>query len=163
ARGRFVPMRRIGGDPDGTVVALSGGIGGAKLALGLSRVVLPEQLIVVAKTGDDFEPLGLAVSPALHTLMYTLAGVRHPARGRRRREETWSFMAALAALGGESWFQLGDGDLATHVERTRRLAAGEPLSHITDDFCRRLGITARILPMSEDRVRTRVRSSDGWL
>jgi LPPG:FO 2-phospho-L-lactate transferase len=72
-------------------------------------------------------------------------------------------MAALAALGGETWFQLGDGDLATHVERTRRLAAGETLSRITDDFCRRLGVGARLLPMSEDRVRTRVRASDGWL
>jgi LPPG:FO 2-phospho-L-lactate transferase len=156
-------MRRIGGDPNGPVVALSGGIGGAKLALGLSRVVPPERLIVVGNTGDDFEHLGLAISPDLDTLMYTLAGVSDPERGWGRRDETWTFMAALAALGGETWFQLGDGDLATHVERTRRLAAGEPLSRITEDFCRRLGIRARILPMSEDRVRTRVRTSDGWL
>jgi LPPG:FO 2-phospho-L-lactate transferase len=156
-------MRRIGGDPNGPVVALSGGIGGAKLALGLSRVVPPERLIVVANTGDDFEHLGLSISPDLDTLMYTLAGVSDPERGWGRRDETWTFMAALAALGGETWFQLGDGDLATHVERTRRLAAGEPLSRITDDFCRRLGIRARILPMSEDRVRTRVRTPDGWL
>ena len=156
-------MRRIGGDLNGTVVALSGGIGGAKLALGLSRVVPPEQLIVVANTGDDFEHLGLAISPDLDTLMYTLAELSDPERGWGRRDETWTFMAALAALGGEIWFQLGDGDLATHVERTRRLAAGEPLSRITDDFCRRLGIAPRILPMSEDRVRTRVRSSEGWL
>jgi len=156
-------MRRIGGDPDGAVVALSGGIGGAKLALGLSRVMPPERLIVVANTGDDFEHLGLAISPDLDTLMYTLAGVSDPERGWGRCGETWSFMAALAALGGETWFQLGDGDLATHVERTRRLAAGETLSRITDDFCRRLGVAPRILPMSEDRVRTRVRTSDGWL
>jgi LPPG:FO 2-phospho-L-lactate transferase len=145
------------------IVALSGGIGGAKLALGLSRVVPPEQLIVVANTGDDFEHLGLAISPDLDTLMYTLAGVSDPDKGWGRREETWTFMAALAALGGATWFQLGDCDLATHVERTRRLAAGEPLSRITDDFCRRLGVAPRILPMSEDRVRTRVRSCDGWL
>jgi LPPG:FO 2-phospho-L-lactate transferase len=156
-------MSRIGGDPNGPVVALSGGIGGAKLALGLSRVVPPERLIVVANTGDDFEHLGLAISPDLDTLMYTLAGLSDPERGWGRRDETWTFMAALAALAGETWFQLGDGDLATHVERTRRLAAGEPLSRITDDFCRRLGIRASILPMSEDRVRTRVRTSDGWL
>jgi LPPG:FO 2-phospho-L-lactate transferase len=156
-------MRRIAGDPNGTVVALSGGIGGAKLALGLSRVVPPERLIVVANTGDDFEHLGLAISPDLDTLMYTLAGVSDPEKGWGRREETWTFMAALAALGGETWFQLGDGDLATHVERTRRRAAGEPLSHITGDFCRRLGFAPRILPMSEDRVRTRVRTSEGWL
>jgi LPPG:FO 2-phospho-L-lactate transferase len=156
-------MRRVGGDPNGTIVALSGGIGGAKLALGLSRVVPPERLIVVANTGDDFEHLGLSISPDLDTLMYTLAGVSDSERGWGRRDETWTFMAALAALGGETWFQLGDGDLATHIERTRRLVAGEPLSHITDDFCRRLGIRARILPMSEDRVRTRVRTPDGWL
>ena len=156
-------MRRIGGDPNGTVVALSGGIGGAKLALGLSRVLPPERVIVVANTGDVFEHLGLAISPDLDTLMYTLAGLSDPERGWGRRDETWTFMAALAALGGETWFQLGDGDLATHVERTRRLAAGETLSRITDNFCRRLGVRGRILPMSEDRVRTRVRTSDGWL
>jgi len=153
----------MSGSEDGAVLALSGGIGGAKLALGLSRVMPPEQLIVVANTGDDFEHLGLAISPDLDTLVYTLADMSDPERGWGRRDETWTFMAALAALGGETWFQLGDGDLATHVERTRRLAAGEPLSRITDDFCRRLGIAARILPMSEDRVRTRVRTSEGWL
>jgi LPPG:FO 2-phospho-L-lactate transferase len=156
-------MRRVAGDPDGTVVALSGGIGGAKLALGLSRVVPPERLIVIANTGDDFEHLGLSISPDLDTLMYTLAGLNDPEKGWGRREETWTFMAALAALGGETWFQLGDGDLATHVERTRRHAAGEPLSRITEDFCRRLGVRPRVLPMSEDRVRTRVRTPDGWL
>ena len=109
-------MRRIGGNPNGSVVALSGGIGGAKLALGLSRVVPPERLIVVANTGDDFEHLGLSISPDLDTLMYTLAGVNDPEKGWGRRDETWTFMAKLAALGGETWFQLGDGDLATHVE-----------------------------------------------
>jgi LPPG:FO 2-phospho-L-lactate transferase len=129
----------------------------------LSRVLPPERLIVVANTGDDFEHLGLAISPDLDTLIYTLAGASDPERGWGRRDETWTFMAALAALGGETWFQLGDGDLATHIERTRRLVAGEPLSRITDDFCRRLGIRARILPMSDDRVRTRVRTPDGWL
>jgi len=155
-------MTPMGGE-GGAVLALSGGIGGAKLALGLSRVMRPEQLTVVANTGDDFEHLGLAISPDLDTLMYTLAGLSDPDKGWGRRDETWAFMAALAALGGETWFQLGDGDLATHVERTRRLAAGELLSRITDDFCRRLGVAARILPMSEERVRTRVRCADGWL
>jgi LPPG:FO 2-phospho-L-lactate transferase len=148
---------------DGAVLALSGGIGGAKLALGLRRVLPPERLIVVANTGDDFEHLGLAISPDLDTLMYTLAGLSDPERGWGRRDETWTFMAALAALGGETWFQLGDGDLATHVERTRRRAAGETLSRITEDFCHRLRIAARILPMSDDRVATRVRTSEGWL
>ena len=138
------------------VVALSGGIGGAKLALGLSRMLPPGELLVVANTGDDFEHLGLTISPDIDTLMYTLAGLDDRERGWGRRDETWTFMAALAALGGETWFQLGDGDLATHVERTRRLAAGESLSAITADFCRRLGIATRIVPMSDDRVRTRL-------
>jgi LPPG:FO 2-phospho-L-lactate transferase len=147
----------------GPVVAFSGGIGGAKLALGLSRILPPEELTIVANTGDDFEHLGLAISPDIDTLMYTLAGLDNPQAGWGRRDETWTFMAALRALGGETWFQLGDGDLATHVERTRRLAAGEPLSRITRDLCRRLGVPARILPMSDDRVRTRVRTDEGWL
>jgi len=153
----------IGAAPDGAVLALSGGIGGAKLALGFSRVLPPEQLTVIANTGDDFEHLGLSISPDLDTLMYTLAGVSDPDKGWGRKDETWTFMQTLATLGAETWFQLGDGDLATHVERTRRLAAGETLSSITEDFCRRLGVAARILPMSDDRVRTRVRCDEGWL
>ena len=148
---------------DGPVLALSGGIGGAKLALGLSRILPPGELVVVANTGDDFEHLGLSISPDLDTLMYTLAGIDNPETGWGLRSETWTFMAALRALGGETWFQLGDGDLATHVERTRRLEAGETLSRITDDFCRRLGVQTKILPMSDDKVRTRVRTAAGWL
>ncbi|MBV8504729.1 MAG: 2-phospho-L-lactate transferase, partial [Alphaproteobacteria bacterium] len=99
----------------------------------------------------------------IDTLLYTLAGIDNPASGWGRCDETWTFMAALAALGGETWFKLGDGDLATHVERTRRLAAGESLSQVTDDFRHRLGISARLLPMSDDRVRTRLRTAEGWL
>src|SRR6187200_3023853 len=117
------------------VVALSGGVGGAKLALGLSRVLPADELLVVANTGDDFEHLGLSISPDIDTLLYTLAGLDNPQTGWGRRDETWTFMAALETLGGETWFKLGDGDLATHIERTRRLAAGESLSQITDDFC----------------------------
>ena len=145
------------------VLALSGGVGGAKLALGLYRVLPPDSLTVIANTGDDFEHLGLAVSPDLDTLLYTLSGQDNPELGWGRRGETWTFMAALAALGGEAWFRLGDGDLATHVERTRRLRAGESLSAVTDDFRRRLGIAARLLPMSDDSVRTRLRTAEGWL
>lgn len=148
---------------DGRVLALSGGIGGAKLALGLSRILPPGRLVVVANTGDDFEHLGLSISPDLDTLMYTLAGIDNPETGWGLRSETWSFMAALAVLGGETWFQLGDRDLATHVERTRRLNAGETLSRITDDFLRRLDVQTKILPMSDDRVRTRLRTAAGWL
>jgi LPPG:FO 2-phospho-L-lactate transferase len=146
-----------------SVVALSGGIGGAKLALGLYRVLPPGALTVIANTGDDFVHLGLAVSPDLDTLLYTLAGLDNPETGWGRRGETWTFMSAIEALGGEIWFKLGDGDLATHVERTRRLRAGDSLSAITHDFRRRLGIAARLLPMSDDPVRTRLMTEEGWL
>ena len=145
------------------VVALSGGIGGAKLALGLSRLVPGEDLTVVANTGDDFEHLGLRISPDLDTLMYTLAGLANLDAGWGRAGETWTFMSALERLGGESWFLLGDGDLATHVERSRRLAAGETLSAITDDFRWRIGVAPRVLPMSDQPVRTVVRTRDGEL
>jgi len=146
-----------------SVLALSGGIGGAKLALGLYRVLPPETLTVIANTGDDFEHLGLSISPDIDTLLYTLGGIDNPEFGWGRRNETWTFMAALKSLGGETWFKLGDGDLATHIERTRRLTAGESLTQITDDFRRRLAISARLLPMSDDRVRTRLRIEEGWL
>ena len=145
------------------MLALSGGIGGAKLALGLYRILPAGALTVVANTGDDFEHLGLSISPDIDTLLYTLAGLDNPELGWGRRDETWTFMKALGDLGGETWFNLGDGDLATHIERTRRLAAGESLSEITDDFRHRLGISAQLLPMSEDRVRTRLLTADGWL
>jgi LPPG:FO 2-phospho-L-lactate transferase len=145
------------------VVALSGGVGGAKLVLGLSRVMDPASLVVIANTGDDFEHLGLSISPDLDTLLYTLAGINDPLRGWGRRDETWTFMAALAKLASDTWFQLGDGDLAIHVERTRRLRAGEPLSDILAHFCRRMGVATRVVPMSDDPVRTRVHTPDGWL
>jgi LPPG:FO 2-phospho-L-lactate transferase len=148
---------------EGFVLALSGGIGGAKLALGLYRILPQGALTVIANTGDDFEHLGLSISPDIDTLLYTLAGIDNPATGWGRRDETWTFMAALKTLGGETWFKLGDGDLATHVERTRRLAAGDSLSQITDDFRHRLGISARLLPMTDGRVRTRLRTDERWL
>ena len=147
----------------GLVVALSGGVGGAKLALGLSHVLAPHELLIVANTGDDFEHLGLSISPDIDTLTYALAGLDNPATGWGRRDETWSFMETMAMLGGETWFRLGDRDLALHVERTRRLRAGETLSLITADISRRFGISHRVVPMSDDRVRTRVRSDEGWL
>ncbi len=145
------------------ILALSGGVGGAKLALGLSHVVPPEDLLIVANTGDDFEHLGLSVSPDLDTLMYALGGLDNQVLGWGRRDETWSFMETLAALGGPSWFRLGDRDLAVHVERTRRLKVGESLTQVTEAFWRALGIAARGIPMSDDPVRTRVLAEDGWL
>ncbi|MCC6889257.1 MAG: 2-phospho-L-lactate transferase [Hyphomicrobiales bacterium] len=145
------------------VLALTGGVGGAKLALGLARVLAPGALTIVANTGDDFEHLGLHISPDLDTVTYALAGVDNPVTGWGRRNETWSFMDALAELGGETWFKLGDRDLALHVERTRRLHNGETLSSITADIARRFGIASRILPMSDDCVRTVVRTREGAL
>ncbi len=147
----------------GTCVALSGGVGGAKLALGLSRILAPAQLDIIVNTGDDFEHLGLMICPDLDTLTYTLAGLNNTETGWGRAGETWTFMTSLRALGGESWFQLGDGDLAIHVERTRRLAAGEPLSRVTAELTARLGIELSVIPMSDDPVRTFVETAAGAL
>jgi LPPG:FO 2-phospho-L-lactate transferase len=146
-----------------TVIALSGGVGGAKLALGLSRVLPPDELLVVCNTGDDFEHLGLSISPDIDTVMYTLAGVANPELGWGRADETWSFMETLDTLGGETWFRLGDRDMAVHIERTRRLRGGETLSAVTADLCARMGVACRVLPMSDDPVRTRLRTDEGWV
>ncbi len=146
-----------------SVVALSGGVGGAKLALGLSRVLPADELLIVANTGDDFEHLGLCISPDIDTVMYTLAGLANQEFGWGRQDETWSFMETLATIGGATWFRLGDRDLAVHIERTRRLRAGETLSGITADLCRRVGVGPRVLPMSDDPVRTKLRTDEGWI
>jgi LPPG:FO 2-phospho-L-lactate transferase len=149
----------------GHVVALCGGVGGAKLAHGLSLALAaePDSLSIIVNTGDDFQHLGLSISPDLDSVMYALAGLSDPVKGWGRRDETWRFMTALQGLGGESWFQLGDGDLAVHVERSWRLAQGASLSDVTAHLCRALGIAARVLPMSDDPVRTRVLTLEGWL
>lgn len=147
----------------GTVVAICGGIGGAKLALGLYRTLPPGRLTVIVNTGDDFEHLGLRISPDVDTVLYTLSDLADPERGWGRVGETWNFMSATAALGGDSWFQLGDQDLAMHVARTRALRAGVTLSAFVDDVARRLGIAARIVPMSDDDVRTMVETDEGTL
>lgn len=145
------------------VVALSGGVGGAKLLLGLYRILAPDSLVAIINTGDDFEHLGLRISPDIDTALYTLAGLAHPEQGWGRRDESWNFMVAHEALGGETWFRLGDRDLALHVERTRGLRAGEPLSAIVAGFARRFGIRAEIIPMSDDPVATRVIADQGDL
>jgi LPPG:FO 2-phospho-L-lactate transferase len=147
----------------GHVVALCGGVGGAKLAQGLGAALPPEELSLIVNTGDDFQHLGLHISPDLDSVIYALAGLSDPVRGWGRRDETWTFMGALKGLGGESWFQLGDGDLAMHVERTWRLAQGATLSEVTDHMCQALRVGIRVLPMSDDPVRTRVLTADGWL
>jgi LPPG:FO 2-phospho-L-lactate transferase len=150
----------------GPVVALCGGVGGAKLAHGLSMALATAELgslTVMVNTGDDFKHLGLHISPDLDSVLYALGDLSDPVRGWGRREETWRFMEALQGLGGESWFQLGDTDLAVHIERSWRLAAGATLSEVTAHLCQALGITARVLPMSDDPVRTRVLTEEGWL
>jgi LPPG:FO 2-phospho-L-lactate transferase len=147
----------------GHVVALCGGVGGAKLAQGLASVLPGDELTIIVNTGDDFRHLGLWVSPDIDAVIYALAGLADPLRGWGRRAESWNFMAALAGLGGETWFQLGDADLAMHVERSWRLAAGEPLSAVTERIRRQLGVAARVLPMSDDVVSTRVATDAGWL
>jgi len=151
------------GSRAGPVLALSGGIGGAKLVLGLSRVLGAGSLHVLANTGDDFEHLGLSISPDIDTLIYTLGDLADPIRGWGRRDETWTFMRALAELGGPTWFQLGDADLALHVERTRSLAAGESLADFTDRIRRRLGIATIVWPATNDSIRTRLHTREGWL
>ena len=145
----------------GFYLAITGGIGGAKLALGLSRILSPEALVLVVNTGDDFEHLGLHISPEIDTATDTLAGKNNLITGWGRRDETWTFMEALAELGGETWFSLGDGDLAIHVERTRRLLAGDSLGQITEDFSQALGISAHLLPMSDDPLRTMIETPEG--
>jgi LPPG:FO 2-phospho-L-lactate transferase len=145
------------------IIALAGGVGGARLAHGLARVLPAGNLTVVVNTGDDFSHLGLHICPDPDTVLYTLSELADPERGWGLKDETFHAMAALGRLGGENWFALGDRDLATHIERTRRLAAGDSLSAITADFARRLGINQAIIPMSDDPIRTIVHTDEGDL
>lgn len=146
-----------------TVLALAGGVGGAKLANGLAAVLPPGQLTVAVNTGDDFEHMGLSISPDIDTVLYTLAGINNRELGWGQQDESWAFMAAVAKLGGETWFRLGDRDLATHVLRGQRLRSGETLSAVTADFAARLGIRQAIVPMSDDPVRSMVDTDEGEL
>lgn len=145
------------------VVALAGGVGGARLADGLARCLPPEDLTVIVNVGDDFEHLGLAISPDLDTVCYTLAGLGNPATGWGRAGETWQALESLAELGGPTWFRLGDRDLGLHLERTRRLRLGQPLSRITQDFCRAWGVTVAVLPVTDDAAPTWVYTDEGEL
>jgi LPPG:FO 2-phospho-L-lactate transferase len=145
------------------ILALAGGVGGAKLAHGLSMRLGPEQLQIVVNTGDDFVHLGLHISPDLDTVMYWLAGVSDTTRGWGRVDETWNFIAALEKLGGPAWFSLGDRDLAIHIERTRLLKEGQSLSEVTQGLCERLGVRHTIVPMSDHRVPTIVHTPEGPL
>ena len=145
------------------VAAIAGGTGAAKLLRGLAALLPPRDLTVVGNTGDDTEIWGLHVSPDLDTVTYALAGLLDTARGWGLAGETFRCLEAMADLGAETWFNLGDRDLATHIWRTRALRDGAPLSAVTAELALRLGVAARILPMSDAPVRTRVRTPDGWL
>jgi LPPG:FO 2-phospho-L-lactate transferase len=140
------------------VVALAGGVGGAKLADGLARLLAPDDLTIVVNNGDDFEHLGLKICPDLDTVCYTLGGLGNPVTGWGRVGETWNAFEGIKKLGGPGWFQLGDKDLSTHLERTRRLRDGDSLSQVTSDFCRAWDIQARVLPMTDDLVATWVKT-----
>ena len=145
------------------ILAITGGVGGAKLALGLSRLLRPEELAFAVNTGDDFEHLGLEICPDLDTLTYTLAGLANSETGWGRADETWSFLGALRELGGETWFQLGDKDLALHVTRTRMLREGATRTEAAAAVGHALGVGHAILPMSDQPVRTTVHTPDGPL
>ncbi len=145
------------------VTALAGGTGAAKLLRGLASARPRHELTIIGNTGDDTEIWGLHVSPDLDTVMYALAGRLDAMRGWGVADDTFRCLEAMGDLGAETWFNLGDRDLATHLHRTRALGDGTPLSAVTAELCRRLGVAARILPMSDDPVRTRVRTPDGWL
>ncbi|WP_420336456.1 2-phospho-L-lactate transferase [Roseibium sp.] len=142
------------------VIALSGGVGGAKLSQGLANVMPPEDLTIVVNTGDDSLHYGLFVTPDIDTQLYTLSGRADLQRGWGRSEETWNAMDTLRELGEDVWFNLGDKDLGLNLLRTMRMARGDRLTDITADFAKRFGLTSRILPMSDDAVSTQIRCSD---
>jgi LPPG:FO 2-phospho-L-lactate transferase len=144
-----------------TVVLLSGGGGGARLARGIQDALEPGELTVVGNVGDDVEALGLHVSPDLDSLLYTLAGLIDEERGWGRAGETWNALAAASAWGGEDWFRLGDLDLGLHLVRTRALRAGAPLSSVTAELAARVELRTRILPATDDRLRTHVHTPAG--
>jgi LPPG:FO 2-phospho-L-lactate transferase len=143
------------------VVALAGGVGGAKIADGLASILPPDNLTVIVNTGDDFEHFGLTICPDLDTVTYTLGGLANPETGWGRADESWNFMSALGNLGGPTWFRLGDRDLALHAERTRRLRRGQSLVEVTRHVCQVFGIAVQVLPMSNQPIRTIVLTEEG--
>jgi len=145
------------------ILAITGGVGGAKLALGLADKLTPSQLQILVNTADDFQHLGLYISPDVDTLLYTLSGRSNQALGWGLESESWHTMAALAELGGDTWFRLGDKDIATHLWRTQALADGKGLVEVVDSLAKRLGIHCGVHPMSGDPVRTMVFTDEGEL
>ncbi len=142
-------------------LAISGGVGGAKLALGLAHMLEPGKLTITGNTGDDFVHLGFFISPDLDTVMYTLADLNNKDLGWGQEGESWNFLDAVKRMGGESWFRLGDRDIGTHVVRTQMLAAGKSLSEVTSHFCKQLAIKHRLVPMTDDPVATIVHTRAG--
>lgn len=147
----------------GSVVALAGGVGAARFLDGLTYVLPPERIFIIGNTADDVEIHGLHISPDLDTVTYTLSGLSDPNRGWGIRGDTFRCLEALGRLGADTWFQLGDRDLAMHLYRTQRLSQGSKLSEITAEITTALGVRSRIIPMSDDRVRTRVCTHTGEL
>lgn len=145
------------------ILALSGGVGGAKLVQGLAAHLPAEELAVIVNTADDFEHLGLYIAPDVDTVMYTLAGLASQERGWGLAGETWHALDMLGRYGAETWFQLGDRDLATHILRTQALRQDHTLSEVTADLCYRLGVNQQVIPMTDDRVTTYVETPAGWL
>jgi LPPG:FO 2-phospho-L-lactate transferase len=145
------------------IVALAGGVGGAKLVEGFAQILLPEELTIVVNTGDDFEHFSLYISPDLDTVCYTLAGLSNPVTGWGRVSETFQVLENIQNLGGPGWFRIGDKDMATHLERTRRIHAGQVLSQITRIFCDSWGVKHKVLPMSDQPVRTMINTAEGEL
>ena len=153
----------MSGPGTGHVLALSGGVGGAKLAAGLAAVLPPDRLTIAVNTGDDFEHLGLTICPDIDSVVYALAGLNDGERGWGVVCETWQAMAMLGRLGEAEWFNLGDRDLAMHIARSHRLRSGDALSEVTTRLTRALGIAANVVPMSDERVRTQLQTEAGWL
>ena len=136
------------------IAALAGGVGGAKLAQGLAKILGPDELSIIVNTGDDFEYLGLYISPDIDTVCYTLADKANDSTGWGLKNETFHVLEKIGQLNGPGWFKIGDGDLATHIMRTQKMKSGATLTKVTDDFCKLWGIKHRILPMTDDSVRT---------
>ena len=145
------------------ILAITGGVGGAKLALGLSKILTPDELLFLVNTGDDFQHLGLEISPDLDSLLYALSGKINPELGWGRANETWACISELEELGADSWFRLGDRDLALHLVRTQMLNQGATLQNVADRLSESLGIDHRIAPMSNDKISTTVNTPNGKL
>jgi LPPG:FO 2-phospho-L-lactate transferase len=143
------------------VVTLSGGVGGARFVRGVCDVVAPRDVTVVGNVGDDLEVLGMHVSPDLDSILYALADLSDEQRGWGRADESWQALGTVAALGGETWFLLGDRDLGLHLVRTQALHGGEPLSAVTARIARKLGVDAVLLPATDDRLRTWISTAAG--